>query len=476
MPNIVELGYAEMGYGEQPYGAGFIGHGIRCEVDRITDNNHVVRSEIDRQIATIHNIRSEVDRLVTGNLHHILSEVEGLLTKGHAVHSEIDRRIQGTLHTIHAEIIRGKNPHLICNGYAEGGYAEDPYAVAGYCVTIRTEIERLIAGFPHVIHSEIERKIVDKLHRVKAEVERKINAIHAIHAQVLRLQSHAIHCQIQRVLYNTKLLRILSDFPSRGLTGVNWTANSTEPGDFGVNNLNTDIVEQIWRTATSVKTGVILTCDTEVTQGVFIDTFAILNHNLTRNVDMVLLGSNDATFSTVGVTIDMDSTQTYMDYTNNRDIFYIAPTLPGSGYRYWRLLISDGTNSADFLQIGTLVFGSSIIFNGECFVDRVTRPTKHFADRIPTEGFTNVSNDRALKYGVSLDFKSILYTGSNYPNIREVFDTARTSFKCLWIPTPQYPGRFAVFGKLSTVPTEVHNSKGPKFDYVDFNIDVDESL
>ena len=37
-------------------------------------------------------------------------------------------------------------------------------------------------------------------------------------------------------------------------------------------------------------------------------------------------------------------------------------------------------------------------------------------------------------------------------------------------------GRFAVFGKLSILPAELHNSKGPLNDFVDLTIDVDESL
>jgi hypothetical protein len=128
------------------------------------------------------------------------------------------------------------------------------------------------------------------------------------------------------------------------------------------------------------------------------------------------------------------------------------------------------------LQIGTIVFGSSIIFQGECFVDQVTRSTKHFSDKIETEGFTNVSNDRALKYAVGLDFRSLRYNRGNYNNIRGVFDFARTSLKCLWIPTPQYPQRFAVFGKLASIPVETHNVKGETLDFVDFSIELDESL
>ena len=87
-----------------------------------------------------------------------------------------------------------------------------------------------------------------------------------------------------------------------------------------------------------------------------------------------------------------------------------------------------------------------------------------------------MSNDRALKYAVGLEFRRLRYNRGNYNNIRGVFDTARTSLKCLWIPTPQYPQRFAVFGKLPSIPPEVHNVKGENMDFVDLSIEVDESI
>ena len=87
----------------------------------------------------------------------------------------------------------------------------------------------------------------------------------------------------------------LASPPSRGLagaTGMNewgfpagqgqsWRSNSTAAGDFSPFNLNTDLVEQKWRSATL--TGINLDCDTERAQGVFMDTLGILEHNLTTS-------------------------------------------------------------------------------------------------------------------------------------------------------------------------------------------------
>lgn len=288
-----------------------------------------------------------------------------------------------------------------------------------------------------------------------------------MNTQVQRIQAKRLLSQVLRVLYNTKRLRVLCDFPSRGTTGLNWTSTSTASGDYSVNNLNTDIVEQVWRSVSSV-TSVTLNCDTEIVQGAFIDTLGILNHNMTTSASIVLQGANNAGFSPVGETINI---------TPRRDnIYYIAPTLPVAGYRYWRFIINDPTNPDGYIRIGTIVFGSATILTDENMTNEVSLTTKHFSDKVNTEGFTNVSNDRALKYSVGLEFRNLDYNRENYEFLREVFDVARTSLKCLWIPTPQYPERFAVFGKLTAIPTEKHNALSEQADYIDFSIEVDESL
>jgi len=279
--------------------------------------------------------------------------------------------------------------------------------------------------------------------------------------------------QVLATLYNTKNLRILCDFPSRGLTTSNWTANSTEPGDFSVQNLDTDIVEQVWRSATGVTTGINLDTDTGLPQGVFLDTFAALGHNLTKSAIVNLIGSNNPAHSPTGVVIPIQVTQPNM--------YYIAPTIPNEGWQYWRLAIDDNTNPDNYLQIGTMFFGAAKIFQGECFVDSIEFELKDFSDTVRTEGFTNVANSRTQKRRVRLDFQSLQFQKQNFTMMRDIFKNDRTTLKCLWIPTPSdvdqnITDRFAVFGKLSQVPVERHNNKGPNADFVSFTIEVDESL
>lgn len=297
----------------------------------------------------------------------------------------------------------------------------------------------------------------------------------------------AIGMQANVSLYNTTNLRILCEFPSRGFEGAsgtnawgntagvgeNWRANSTAAGDFGVFNLNTDIVEQVWR-SNGATTGINLECDTERAQGVFLDTLAILNHNLTSSASITLVGSNVSDFSTIGVSISLAAK------ADDVNLYYISPELPKAGYRYWRISIDDATNTSGYLQIGTIVFGASQIFVGECFVDDIDFELKDFTDSVATEGFTNVKNSRAQKKVLRLDFRSLDFTRSNFKLMRGLFQTSRTVLKCLYIPTPDindddYTARFAVFAKMKAVPVERHNNKGSRADYVSFTLELDES-
>lgn len=294
----------------------------------------------------------------------------------------------------------------------------------------------------------------------------------------------ALAMQFLAALYNNSNLRILWEFPSRGLPvseggsgGLNWVANNTKysaTNDFTVNNLNTDIIEQYWRSENAAVTGIHLDCDTEKSQGVFLDTFAMLGHNLSRSATVYLLGANVADFSTIGVTIPIQ-------IINDDNSYYIAENIPTQAYRYWRISIDDSANADGFIRVGTVVFGASFTFQQECFVDELKFQLKDFADTINTEGHTNVSNSRAQKKNLKLDFRYLDSNMNNFETLRDIFKYARTVLKCLWIPTPSYQdqnitSRFALYGKLSQVPEETHMNKGPENDYVTFNIEVDESL
>jgi hypothetical protein len=316
---------------------------------------------------------------------------------------------------------------------------------------------------------QYQANIVDKKSAFGVQFQGTLTHIDGTGIQFDSVAPAPLALQFRVALYNTDNLRILTEFPSRG-TGVggNWTASSTAPGDFTVVNLNTDIVEQKWRSQTGAVTGLLLTCDTGLPQGVFLDTFAILGHNITTSATVLLEGDDDPAFGSPGFS------QSIM--IERESAFWIAPTLPLAGYRYWRLSIDDPTNADNYVEIGTIVFGEAVIFAGECFKNPLRLSKKHFTDKVYTEGFTAVSNDRGIKRSVILTFESLQISGGNYANLTDIIETARTSLKCLWIPTPKYPSRYAVFGKLAQLPEEEHNDLGETQDYVSLTVEVDESL
>ena len=478
---VTTYGYLDLPYLNDPYGASVSTYAFPFQVTQQIDSSKAIKTQVQRIAAAIHDINTEIDRIAAGShsfdeqvsmridsLKNLRMQVDRLTSVSHTNAMQVNRLLS-TTYTKLMEVNRGKLLHATCDdaGYLTDAYLTFGYLVRTFCVTMNSQVNRINKA-EHPVYGQVQRQI-STTRDFKAQIQRQITLQHLTLSQVNRVQAVAKGSQILFALYNTYNLRILCDFPSRGTSGLNWTASSTATGDFSVYNVNTDIVEQVWRSVSGVKTGIILTCDTQITQGVFLDTLAMLNHNLTRSATVQLQGSTDAGFATVG----FDENLEVLDDVN---LYYIAPTLPQVSFRYWRFIINDSTNTNDSLQIGTIVFGPSVIFQGECFVDQVQRGTKHFSDKIETEGFTNVSNDRALKYSTQLEFRFLNFQRGNFRNIRNIFRTARTSLKCLWIPTPQFPERFAVFGKLTQIPVETHKVISEDADYVSFNLEVDESL
>lgn len=289
--------------------------------------------------------------------------------------------------------------------------------------------------------------------------------------QAAQINQRIYGLQATMVIYNVTQLRIMTTFPSRGtaaLAGHNWSSTSTAAGDFSPYNLNTDIIEQVFRSTSDF---VSLVCDTGISQGVPIDTLAILGHNLTKSAVVQIQGSNVSDFSSINF-----STTLTTELTN---MYYVSPVFPNQAAqnRYWRFVIQDATNPAGFVQIGTILFGTSHIFSvAESFDNPIIRGYKHFKDSINTEGFTNVMNDRALKKWIKLKFNDLNYFKGNFQILENMITSSRTSLKTLVIPTPEYPSRFAIFAKLTTIPDITHNSIGLQEEYINIDLEWDESL
>lgn len=355
--------------------------------------------------------------------------------------------------------------HYVCPEFLTHPFLETPFLVSCRNVVPAAQMKIVISDL--VSAAQQSKAVITNARRFGMQTKIINTKERHVGCQVEIFGSSALAGQARVVIYNTDKLRILSDFPSRGTTGLNWTASSTQAGDFSVNNLNTDIVEQYWRSATGDTTNIELICDTEVAQGIFVDTFALLGHNFSGSASVFLDASNDPGFSvaeTVAIVLE-----------RNENAYWIAPTVPLVSYRYWRLRVSDTSNPDGFIRIGTVVFGSAIIFAGECFVDQVKLGNRQFTDVVQTEGFSPVKNDRGQKRNLQLEFRNLRYLRSNFTNMRQLFEDKSTLLKCLWLPTPRYASRFAVFGRMTEIPTETHNDLGVDSNFVDFSLNVDEA-
>jgi hypothetical protein len=291
--------------------------------------------------------------------------------------------------------------------------------------------------------------------------------------EILQMFSVNQGIEVLLKIYNTTNIRILCEFASRGTVDENWTViqGGTATGDFGVNNINTDIPEEVYR---SQNLFVTLDCDAGKPQGISPDTWAIWNHNLTSGAVVTVVASNDPGFGSALYSFQM----TY----NKNNMFFITSVedFPYPLARYFRWSIVDVDNPDGYIEIGNILFGSAVVFHNDCITSNVTRRYTEFKDEIPTEGFTTITNPRTLKTAISLEFRDLSFGRFNYTNlVNNVFLDARTSLRCLWIPYMEQPARFAVFGKLTELPVEEHNVMGDAnedLDFVTFNVDIDESL
>lgn len=464
---FLEIGYLETDYLAGPYYEGTAFTQMLFQVDRRIDSTKTLKSQVDRQIVEPKALGFEVNRELTKTKELGFELDRALQGEGKILNFEVDRQVSSSkakgFESKRGGLLQGVCGHT---GYLLSSYLSEPYLTAFVCVRLPFQVNRQPQVTKPTLFESLRK--LNKSKDLGFEVERRIDAEKALGFQADNKKSKSLKFQLRKVLYNTFNIRILQDFPSRGLTGSSWSLSigSQAAGDFGINNLNTDIVEQTFRT--TAPNLAVLVCDTGISNGVFVDTIGILNHNLTTSADVKVEGSQSTSF-TNSVTYNLRVNDT-------KNIVWVNPDLPLQSYRYWRFTISNPTNVAGYIEIGSIVFGSALIFQGENIVDSVTKTTKHYADKVETEGFTSVSNDRALKTAVSLEFRNLDYLKENYALLQKVFLQNRTSLKALWIPTPRQPERFAVFGKLATLPSEQHQTWGSDVQLVSFSVEVDESL
>ena len=374
------------------------------------------------------------------------------------------------------EVIFGKLKHIIHPKYL---VVEDPYLTTSYlndrfCALQGMQVEGLIQAALNNTGMQIEATIVDptddKFQGMQVELK-IVDDLKVIGMQVEMLKTNITGFQVTQSIYNAENLRLMCNFASRGRpsqNGLTWTSvQPIKAGDFSPNNLNTDIFEE--RTQTDdINALWELRCNTGAVN-TFVDTIAILEHNFSAGATVVFQASDDVNFGTVKFTENL--------VVEADNMYFIAPTLPTIPAQFFRFIIQDSANAEAFLRIGIIVFGSSQILT---LKERFTNPVKfgktHFKDTIETEGFTSVSNDRATRKFLGLNFRELDFNGGNFDLIQDYLDTAKTDLKCLIIPRPSRASSLAVFAKLVKLPDEQHNAIDDDNHFIELDLDWDESL
>lgn len=286
-----------------------------------------------------------------------------------------------------------------------------------------------------------------------------------------------VFSQIRISLYNTTNFRVLWEIASDGIVSNNYTASSTASTDKGVVNVKNDILERYWQSTGDSSEWVQF--DAGSGRTISMDTFALLNSNLTSSAVLTLKGYGSGSDSAPGSWVSVPvfaSIAMPVDRPRETRVLWIAPELPTETFRHWRLEIQDPTNPDGFIRIGRIVGGSATVLAGENMLDELSQKRLSFKDEQRLNGFTGISNNRALKKRVTMRFRDLnVLNRNNYQQLAKMMDYARDTLKVLAIPDPQSPYDFSVFGKLTDLPEETVQFIEEGLQYVGFELTFDES-
>lgn len=298
--------------------------------------------------------------------------------------------------------------------------------------------------------------------------------------------SRLLGIEVEHTRYNIGLLRILWEIASDGITNSNYSASSNASVDKNVINLKSDITEQYWQS--TGKSSEWFVFDVGEDQTLAIDTLAFIDTNFTTSAIIKLQGSgagNSALPADWGLVpyiqigdsgaIDPDALVNPTD-ANEKNRIWVSPTLPTKAYRYFKVSISDTTNKDGVLRIGRFVAGKSLIFTTENCLDVIQFKKENYKDEFKINGFTSVSNNRAIKKKMDITFKNlnrIQYV--NYKRLMTYVSYCRDTLKALVFIDPSDTYQFTVFSKLRQMPDEVHTYISNDTSNVELTLSYDEA-
>lgn len=299
-----------------------------------------------------------------------------------------------------------------------------------------------------------------------------------INITLLANGSYSTNISMNWVFYNLQNLRILWEIGSDGLDSTNnFTASSEKSTDKSVFNLKNDILEKYWESTDNINQWVQF--DAGLNRSIYIDTFALLGHNLSSSAKLTLKGYGSGSDSAITDWSNIPTYATISMGTNPNDdrVIWVNPTQPTTRYRHWRLEISDGSNSTKNLRIGRLIAGTSLVFNGENLLANLRYGKRNYKDEIKLNGFSSVFNNRALKRNLSISLNELnRQQYSNANQLDKYIDYCRDSLKALVIVDPQNPYKYSVFAKLASVPDQEINYIDAQAEYASVSLTYDEGI
>ena len=297
--------------------------------------------------------------------------------------------------------------------------------------------------------------------------------------------------------YNLDNLRILWEFALDGIVFNPYIyATPSYTGDYGVINIKNDIVEAIYRTNNIKTMEIQIDAGKQETiyartKSITIDTFCLLNTNLSLDAKICLFGYGDATTPTPTYQQIKDNgtclfSKTKKELCNNdeyeKDLIWISPEEEIRKFRHWALYIEDLTNQEDYLQIGRMLGGQASILTTQeayggatSFLDTIDFKEVSYIDRLDLNGFTSIANERAIKKTLSFSFKDISLKSQNYKILRRYWRYVRDTKKALIIPTPNVPTAFHVYSKLDEMPSQKITYVEDDHIYVEFQLSYNEA-
>lgn len=301
--------------------------------------------------------------------------------------------------------------------------------------------------------------------------------------------------------YNKNNLRILWELS--GLDGLRYNniiySSGSYYGDYDVLNIKNDIVEKKYRTTVREMEIVIdvgsvdpIYAPIQRTQAIYIDTFSLLNTNLTLDATIELRGYGSPSAGTPSLIFMRESSERIFKKTKRelcgndpyqKDVIWLSDTEPEKRYRYIYMLIKDVNNLDGYIEVGRILGGEATIlinnkngdFGSDSYKEDIEYEEVSYTDKVQLNGFTEIANERAFKKKINLTFENMNTLSQNYKNLKKYWRYCRDTKKALIIPTPSNPCGFHVFSKLEKVPSQRIRYVEDSQILVDFQLSYDEA-